>query len=450
MKSHICRAGVGRRTITPPKGVYLIGYGDRVRGNQGVHDELFATALVFDDGVVQVAIVALDLLTINEFVVDRVRAAVAPIEVVLCCSHTHSGPIASADERSSRRNRTYIDSLVDQVARAIRQAAAEVVPVTVECATGTCDVGINRRELQPDGSMEIGRNPDGPIDRSLPVVTVWRDAPNDTVTDTATDTAATRTPLATIVNFGCHSTVLGPGNQLVSADWIGPMREQVDAAIGGTTLFLQGASANVNPDLAWDTARAFAQVDEQGSRVATAVIDAIESGGAAVSVTPIRVERVDAWIPTQAAVTTDTPPKGYIEPLLHLAGLPRFLAFLAEPLLRRRYPWSPRIEARDGRWAVPMRITVIRLGELALVTYAAETFTEIGMAAKSLSPAEHTMFASVSDGCISYLATESAHAEGGYEVDVAPWAYRYPGKLDPSGEAVAVAATAEAFARAWR
>jgi hypothetical protein len=72
--------------------------------------------------------------------------------------------------------------------------------------------------------------------------------------------------------------------------------------------------------------------------------------------------------------------------------------------------------------------------ELALVTFAAETFTEIGMKVKVGSPARYTLFASVSDGCISYLHTAESHAEGGYEVDVAPLAYRYPGRLQAGCE----------------
>ena len=36
-------------------------------------DDLTATALVLDDGITRVGIVALDMLAINEFVVDRVR-----------------------------------------------------------------------------------------------------------------------------------------------------------------------------------------------------------------------------------------------------------------------------------------------------------------------------------------------------------------------------------------
>jgi hypothetical protein len=96
-----------------------------------------------------------------------------------------------------------------------------------------------------------------------------------------------------------------------------------------------------------------------------------------------------------------------------------------------------------------MRISAARLGDLALVTFAAETFTEIGMKVKAASPTTRTLFASVTDGCISYLHTEASHAEGGYEVDVAPLAYRYPGRLQAGCEQVALEATKTMLGRLW-
>ena len=96
-----------------------------------------------------------------------------------------------------------------------------------------------------------------------------------------------------------------------------------------------------------------------------------------------------------------------------------------------------------------MRITTLRIGDLALVTYAAETFTEIGMKLKAASPAAHTLFASVSDGSISYLHTAESHDEGGYEVDIAPLAYRYPGRLQAGCEKIALETTFEMLEKIW-
>jgi hypothetical protein len=428
------QAGAARRIITPPPGIFLIGYGDRSKGNTGVHDDLTATALVLSDGITRLALVALDMLAINEFVVDRVRTRVAPIEVLICCSHTHSGPIAYAGAGSSHKDRKQIDGLVDHIVSAVLEADAGVVPARLEYANGKAGIAINRREKMPDGRMEIGRNPQGEVDRSLQVISILKKGGER---------------LATLVNFACHGTVLGPDNLLASADWIGAMRTRVEVELGGLGLFLQGAAANLNPDMYWDDARAFEMVLEQGRSVAEAVLTAVRAGSKQLRPLPLMIERVETWLPTESPVTGLHPPKNYGKSLLAMAHLPGWMAFLADPLLNQRYPWKSRIEARDGFWSVPMRVNAVRMGELALVTFAAETFTEIGLRIKQNSPARHTLFTSLTDGCISYLHTADSHSEGGYEVDTAPLAYRYPGRLKAECEAIALDRTRHLLARLW-
>jgi len=435
MTTSTLSAGVARRIISPPKGIFLIGYGDRTKGNTGLHDDLTATALVLEDGQTRLAIVALDMLAINEFVVDRVRAGLPGTEILLCCSHTHSGPIAYADEKSKRLNRDYINLLIERIAEAVTEAAAKLVPARLEWSQSEADIAINRRQRMPDGHFEIGRNPEGVVDRSVNVVSIL----------TTLDSR-----LATLVNFPCHGTVLGPDNLLASADWIGAMRAKVEQELGGKALFLQGATGNLNPDMDWESARAFEMVAEQGASVARSVLAAVRNESKRLDGLPLKVERAEAWLPTEAKSVTPRPPKNYGKPLLAMAHLPSWMAFLADPLLDRRYPWKPRIEARDGFWSVPMRVNAVRLGELALVTFGAEVFTEIGMTVKAQSPAKHTLFASVTDGCIGYLHTAESHAEGGYEVDVAPYAYRYPGKLAAECEKIALDAAHDVLTVLWK
>jgi hypothetical protein len=434
MSERMLSAGVARRIITPPKGIFLIGYGDRSKGNVGVHDDLTATAIVLDDGKSRIAIVALDILTINEFIVDRVRSRLAPTEVILCCSHTHSGPISYADEKSSRLNRNYINSLVDNIVEAVNEAQTTLSPAHLEYSRGEANMGINRREKMADGRMEIGRNPEGARDKSAQVIGVI---------------SQDRKRLATIVNYACHGTVLGPDNLLVSADWIGVMRKKVEDELGGLALFLQGAAANINPDMYWEDERAYEKAAEQGLGVANAVITATGSVPEKLQGLPIQIERTEVWLPTETPVTTSRPPKNYGRKLLSLAKMPEFMAVFADALLKQRYPWKSVIEEKNGFWSVPMRVSAVRFGELALVTFAAETFTEIGMKVKSTSPARHTLFASVSDGCISYLHTEESHSEGGYEVDIAPLAYRYPGRLQAKCERIALKTTKSVMDRLW-
>ena len=78
---------------------------------------------------------------------------------------------------------------------------------------------------------------------------------------------------------------------------------------------------------------------------------------------------------------------------------------------------------------------------------AAETFNEIGAAIKANSPARHTLFVGVGNGCIGYLPTAAAHREGGYEVEQAPLAYRMSGTFDPGCEALVVQRSLDAVRR---
>jgi hypothetical protein len=182
----ILSVGVARTIISPPPGIYLIGYGDRFKGNQGVHDDLTATALVLDDGLHRAVIVACDLLAINEHTVARIQAQTGS-NVVICCSHTHSGPITYAGKRSPRKNRDYVNFLVKQVVNVVKDAQANLQPARLAWAVGESDIAVNRRERKSDGHIEIGVNPIGPVDRSLSVG--------------GQDPAETH---VTLLNFQCH------------------------------------------------------------------------------------------------------------------------------------------------------------------------------------------------------------------------------------------------------
>jgi neutral ceramidase len=432
MENNALRAGVARKIISPQPGVFLIGYGDRKKGNCGIQDDLTATALVLDDGSKRLAIVALDLLCLNEYIVDRVRTDLGTeIEVMLCCSHTHSAPIAYADLHSPRRNLAYINLLVERIQVAIVQATQNLAPARLAWSLGAANIAVNRRERQPDGHIEIGVNPAGVVDHSVSVVSVLSHSGER---------------IATLVNYACHGTVLGPDNLLVSADWIGAMRQHVEKELGGTALFLQGATGDLNPAMGWGGDKGWEMLREQGERVGAAVVEACSAHMEDLPAFPISIERREVWLSLEAPANTPKPLPVYRKKLLSTAHLPFFMTFAVDGLLAKLYPWRSRIEARQGTWSIPLRVNVARLGELGLVTFGSETFTEIGMQVKSSAPARHTLFASVSDGCIGYLATAEAHAQGGYEVDLAPYFYRYPGRLAADSAERAITAVSEAWA----
>jgi hypothetical protein len=400
--------GVARKIITPQTGIYLIGYGDRTKGNQGVHDDLTATALAIDDGLHRAVIVACDLLAINEHTVARIKAQTGS-NVVICCSHTHSGPITYAGQRSPRKNREYINYLVTQIVTAVKEAQTNLRPAKLSWAPGEADIAINRRERKLDGYIEIGVNPMGPVDRSLSLLQAQ---------------TLDGKPIVSVVNFQCHGTVLGPKNLLCSADWIGAMRRTLELEIGAPVIYLQGATGDLNPNHALGKDD-LTDIDAIGNKVAEQVLKVIPLL-ASVAGEAASFHEEQVWLSLESEAHGSTPPPTYRAVLSSMAHVPRFLV---DFILNYRYPWKTLIAARDGFWSVPVVLTHIRVGDMVLYALGAEVFTEIGVEIKQLSPTTPALFASVSSGCIGYLPTASEHALGGYEVDMSPYFYRMPGRL---------------------
>ena len=84
--------------LDPPAGLAMLGYGNRVGRNTGVHDDLAAQALVLSDGANKVAIAGVDVLALGVRIADDIRERVAastdiPADSILvCATHTHSAP----------------------------------------------------------------------------------------------------------------------------------------------------------------------------------------------------------------------------------------------------------------------------------------------------------------------------------------------------------------------
>jgi hypothetical protein len=86
--------GVGDVAITPPAGVPLLGC---IQRSTGVHDNLFAWALVLTDGTERVVIVCLDLIGLNFGLGDELREAIYRHTGI---SHRPSGRVVTRQPRS--------------------------------------------------------------------------------------------------------------------------------------------------------------------------------------------------------------------------------------------------------------------------------------------------------------------------------------------------------------
>ncbi|MBW2263611.1 MAG: neutral/alkaline non-lysosomal ceramidase N-terminal domain-containing protein, partial [Deltaproteobacteria bacterium] len=134
------RAGWARRVPELPGGIPLAGYSARGgRPSTGQRDPIDVEALVVSDGRDHAAIVASDLLIVPPGVARRVRASVAertglaPDDLLLNASHTHSGPGAFAagwlaEQSAGRFDAGVETALADAFVGAITEAWAGLEP----------------------------------------------------------------------------------------------------------------------------------------------------------------------------------------------------------------------------------------------------------------------------------------------------------------------------------
>lgn len=224
--------GVKKVDITPKIGCRMIGYMPDLYSEE-IHDTLDATAFVFRSGDHTAVLISATVCVIHKDVGDAIRNQIKGelgiADVMVCATHTHSGPATGAPTDWDYCNNIFIPRIVE----AVKQANADMQPVTVGYACGESLVGINRRERTMKNKVELGQNPWGPIDPRMTVIT-FRNGDGKIA--------------ATLIHYGAHATASGL-NHTVSQDWPGVMVRRIEALTGATAAFVNGALGDVGPRL---------------------------------------------------------------------------------------------------------------------------------------------------------------------------------------------------------
>lgn len=394
-------AGTARADLTPPPGSSMYGYGARVGVSTGVHDHLWARALVLEQAATRVAVVSLDLGSFSRASTERVRALVADgaelDQVLLVASHTHSAP--RADESFPDPSAPHIREIERRIAAAVVNAARSVRPATLRAGWGELSGCHNRRRVLPDGTVEMlwqnrSGEPTTPLDRQVGVITVDSESGES---------------IATLVNFACHPVVLGPENLEISADYPGAMAAHLEAETGGLALFLPGAAGDTNPN--WDKTApqegGFEQVELLGRRLADEVLrirSALRSSPTATSRHPGGVATLDVDVQ-----------RVELEPRWDLEAPAVRAAFVERGQERLFDDYRDRFLAEHETEITALRLTPT----IALAFFPGEFFVEHGLRLKRESLIENTLFVGYTNGELGYFPTIRAAAEGGYGADEA-------------------------------
>src|SRR5947209_7719548 len=211
----VFKAGAARRDITPKESVPMWGYGARHDAlSTGTLDPLYAAALVIQAGTNKIAIVGLDLGRAPagkslQAIRQRIRTEAEIEYSFIAGSHTHHGPVLElTDEPGKGKGKfdaalRYYKEMEEGIAGAIIEANGKLAPAKM--ATGAVRLEFNRNrhtKIEPK-----------PSDRDLSVIRL--------------DDGAGK-PLAVVVNFAAHPTMIPTETLKFSADYVGALKQTVE------------------------------------------------------------------------------------------------------------------------------------------------------------------------------------------------------------------------------
>lgn len=222
-------AGAAKAAITPDVKagkVYLAGFGNN-RVATGVHDDLYVRCLALAAGKEKVALCSVDLIGLFYDDVLKVRqklkaAAPEATHLIVASTHDHEGPdtlgLWGPATFASGIDEKYLDWLDDQIAAC---AARAIHSIEAAALTLGRDDHPLLALLQADGRPPYVKDP---------YLFAMR-----------LDSAATRRPIATLVNWSDHPETLGGKNTEITADYSHWLCRTVEAQDGGTAVFFNGS-----------------------------------------------------------------------------------------------------------------------------------------------------------------------------------------------------------------
>lgn len=304
------KAGLAKINITPRIGVELTGFGPYLhRYSTAVRDNLWAKAFAIEQAGKRLVIVSCDLLGLQTPMTDKIKAAVksatglAEEDVMVHCTHTHSGPATSEMNGWGEMDLPYLEILPYKIAQACIDAVNNLQEAELSHAEVPCEgIGLNRvydKDAQPLKDV---------------LSSDWRPAKPE-LTDTSCHVIKIESHgriTGFMAYFGCHPVVCCAQSHYIHGDFPGVALNNLERELPGSIgLFLQGAQGDVNSCVVHKTEQeALLALDVIAGRFANAVRNGLSQAG------PLEIEQINS-----AIVPTD-----FTEAKMEISELEKILA----------------------------------------------------------------------------------------------------------------------------
>jgi neutral ceramidase len=420
--------GYSDSLITPGRDMSLGGYGNRNYsgfGNSGVLDELYARALSLKYKEDELILVTLDLCVMTTLQSDVIRNEISQSlgipksNIMISCSHTHSGPVLSLSEYALRaisydiekieqiesQIETYFSMLKRTIVRICNIAHIQKLPGKAYSSTFKGVLGYNRRYLEKNDQGEIKasslfnlwknpkKRPNGIIDDEIPILMIEQEKTNSE--DNYLNPSGNNRIILFSVPY--HAVVMSSNNWWVSADYPGTAKKCLEEIFGQGTkaMFLAGACGDTHP-----------MISTQDNTNAVKIIGNAIGYGVAVAL----AQRENVFVNELKAAEYVYIDENYAVPDNNNEDYAKLL----EVFKKRGVAKDKMIcyMPHDGR----VITQIFKIGEAAIIGVSAECFTKLGMELRNRLPYKQTLISTVTNGNVSYLPVPEAFEQGAYEV----------------------------------
>ncbi len=221
------KVGTSRCLLTPQKEFYLIGYRseNRMYPATGVHDDIYANALLFDDGQEEAFIFSADFLEFEEEMAEEVktimneRYGINRDCVLLMATHNHSSIVSYHKGWYTHKfDEVYYNHLINLIMKCYE-----------ECKFNEKNAKAKYGKKEILGYFGNRNHPGQPADNEVIVVKFY-DENNE--------------PFAGLVNWAVHSTVISADNTYLTAELAGNVSKKLDEYFGFTPAMVVGAAGD--------------------------------------------------------------------------------------------------------------------------------------------------------------------------------------------------------------
>jgi hypothetical protein len=332
--------------------VWIAGFGNN-RAANGIHDDLWASTMIIDDGRTRIAIVSLDLIGFMNNAVNDVRRMISPDAgisyLIVTSTHSHEGPdmlgLWGSKPFKSGVNPEYLEFVKKQIAISVEAAAMNLRPSRLEISEDmTAAAGFLRDSRTPE-VFDCGVRVIRAVDKE------------------------TNITLGTFVSWGNHPETLWGKNLMITSDFPHFLREGVGKGIfrndslvmpglGGAVVYSTAAVGGL-----MTTSPAVAIADPfTGTEYKEPSFDKAKAQGEQLAIVVLTSAKKPAEVIDSAAISIVT--RAVKLPLDNrLFKLAKLIKVLDRGGSGLRYAWS--------------ELAVFTIGPLSFATFPGEVYPEI-------------------------------------------------------------------------